>query len=67
MYMTLCAGLPCAKTVSFPRNLATLLPRPPESRNNFTSNAGIPEFAFRGERGTLAGTRRTVDGTMILE
>src|ERR1700719_2329826 len=62
MYMTLCAGSPCAKTVSFPRNFPTFLPRPTESRNNFTSNKGLLKLAFLRERRRLTGLRRiTVD------
>ena len=33
----------------FPRNLSTLLPRPAESRNNFTSKAGILLMPSGGE------------------
>src|ERR1700682_360198 len=64
MYMTVFAGAPCAKTVSFFRNLSTFLPRPAESRNNFTSKAGPFECAFLGERGTLRDTRLGADDTM---
>src|SRR6202158_1459674 len=64
MYITVFAGAPCAKTVSFFRNLSTFLPRPAESRNNFTSKAGPLEFAFLGERGTLRDTRLAADDTM---
>jgi len=42
--------------VSFPLNLATFLPRPAESRNNFTSKTGIPEFTFFKEGATFAST-----------
>src|SRR4029077_8491549 len=56
MYITCFAGSPCVKTVSFPLNLATFLPRPAESRNNFTSKTGIPEFAFLKEGVTFAST-----------
>src|SRR5580693_6958830 len=61
MYITFFAGSPCAKTVSFARNLPTFLPRPVESRNNFTSNAGVFDFAFFGRRATatLRDTLRT--------
>src|SRR6202158_3079227 len=64
MYITVFAGAPCAKTVSFFRNLSTFLPRPAESRNNFTSKAGLLEFALVGERGTLGDTCLGADGTM---
>src|ERR1700720_2224609 len=64
MYMTVFAGAPCAKTVSFFRNLSTFLPRPAESRNNFTSKAGFLEFALLGERGTLRDARLGADDTM---
>src|SRR6266403_3506228 len=64
MYMTVFAGAPCAKTVSFFRNSSTFLPRPAESRNNFTSKAGFLEFALLGERGTLRDTRLGADDTM---
>src|SRR4029077_11071227 len=59
MYMTFFAGSPCAKTVSFPRYLPTFLPRPVESRNNLTSNAGPPKLTFLRERRRLTGLRRT--------
>src|ERR1700676_4242871 len=62
--MTLFAGSPCAKTVSFPRNMPTFLPKPAESRNNCTSKTGLPKFAFLGERGALTDTRRTASDTM---
>src|SRR6266403_1109465 len=62
--MTLFAGSPCAKTFSFPRNLPTFLPKPAESRNNFTSKTGLRKFAFLGERGASTGTRRTASDTM---
>src|SRR4030095_13118837 len=65
MYMTFFAGSPCAKTVSFPRNLPTLLPRPVESRNNFTSNAGPLKLAFLRERRGLTGLRRTTEDTIV--
>src|SRR6267143_4591894 len=58
MYMTFFAGSPCAKTVSFFRNLPTLLPKPVESRNDCASKAGLLDFAFLGERRTLTDTRR---------
>src|SRR5712664_3021582 len=58
MYMTFFAGSPCAKMVSSPRNLSTVLPRPAESRNNFTSKARLLKFALGGERRTLTRTRR---------
>src|SRR5580693_4580768 len=64
MYITFFAGSPCAKTVSFPRNLATLLPRPAESRNNCTSKAGLLEFAFLAEGVTGTGTRRAAVDTI---
>ena len=54
--MTCFAGSPCLMTISFARNLATFLPRPAESRNNFTSKTGIPEFALLKEGGAFAGT-----------
>ena len=41
----------------FSSKLAYLLPRPAESRNNFTSKAGLLEFAFWGERWALTDTR----------
>src|SRR5260370_36745984 len=61
MYITFLAGSPCAKTVSFPGNLPTFLPRPVESRNDFTSNAEVFDFAFLGRRATatLTDTLRT--------
>src|SRR6266404_7505996 len=61
MYMTSVAGSPCAKTVSFPPNLETLLPRPAESRKNFTSNTGVLEFAFLEERETGTEARRVAE------
>src|SRR5258706_14301655 len=64
MYMTSVAGSPCAKTVSFPPNLETLLPRPAESRKNFTSNTGVLEFAFLEERETGTETRRVAEDAM---
>src|SRR6267143_784368 len=64
MYMTVLAGAPCAKTVSFFRNLPTFLPRPAESRNNFTSKAGLLEIALLGERGTLRDIRLGADDAM---
>src|ERR1700736_2357557 len=64
MYMTLVAGSPCVKTVSFPANLDTFLPSPAESRNSLTSNAGILEFALGEERRALLSTRRTAADTM---
>src|ERR1700674_2333581 len=64
MYMTFFAGSPCEKTVSFPRNLSTVLRRPAESRNNCASKAVLPEFNFWGERGTLTDTRRAAEETM---
>lgn len=63
MYMTFLAGSPCEKTVSFALNLATVLPRPAESRNDFTSNAGL-DLAFLGEQRTLMDTPRAGDGNM---
>src|SRR6202023_2361502 len=65
MYMTVVAGSPCAKTVSFPWNLCTFLPRPAESRNSCTSNAGLLLFAFWGERRTLRDTRRAFKDAML--
>src|SRR5580693_5045727 len=62
--MTLVAGSPCVKTVSFPANLATFRPSPAESRNDFTSNAEIFEFAAGEERRALLGTRRTAEDTI---
>src|SRR4030095_2437101 len=64
MYMTFFAGSPCEKTVSFPSNLSTFLPRPAESRSEFTSNAGTLRFAFLWERRGLTGLRRTTEGTI---
>src|SRR5712671_7221821 len=64
MYMTLFAGSPCPKTVSFPRNSATFLRRPAESRNDCTSNAGILNFLFCGERETLTDARLAAEDTM---
>src|SRR5882672_5012648 len=64
MYMTSVAGSPCAKTVSFPPNLETFLPRPVESRKNFTSNTGVLECAFLEERETGAETRRVAEDAM---
>src|SRR5579863_1748004 len=64
MYITFFAGSPWAKTVFFPRNCSTFLPRPAESRNNFTLKAGLLVFAFLGERRTLADTRRGADDSM---
>src|ERR1700683_1262919 len=64
MYITLLAASPCAKTVSFLSNLPTFLPRPVESRNDFTSNAELLEFVFRGERGVLAATRVLAEDCM---
>jgi hypothetical protein len=50
--------------MSFLRNLATFLPMPAESRNSFTSNAGLFEIAFRGKRRTFTDSRReTEDAT----
>src|SRR4029077_16190819 len=54
MYMTFRAGAPCAKTVSFPRNLRTTLPRPAESRKACASKTGT--FAFLSFL-TIAATR----------
>src|SRR5580700_8969925 len=65
MYRTFFAGSPCAKTVSLARNLATFLPKPAESRNNFTLNTGFRESAFLLERGALAGTVRTWAHTIV--
>src|ERR1700752_2017283 len=65
MYITFFAGSPWAKTVFFPRNCSTFLPRPAESRNNFTLKAGLLVFAFLGERRTLADTRRGADDSMV--
>src|SRR5580700_7189109 len=59
MYITFLARSPCVKTVSFFRNLPTFLPKPVESRNNFTSKARFLEFAFWGRRRALPGTVRT--------
>src|ERR1700675_3482723 len=59
MYITFFSGSPCAKTVSSARNLPTFLPRPVESRNNFTSKLGFFDFAFFGKRTTLTDTLRT--------
>src|SRR5580704_13847108 len=56
MYITSRAGAPCAKTVSFARNLRITLPRPAESRNNFTSKVWLFEVGFWGERRTFAET-----------
>src|SRR6267378_7590832 len=64
MYMTSVAGSPCAKTVSFPPNLETFLPRPVESRKNFTSNTGVLECAFLEEREAGAETRRVAEDAM---
>src|SRR6266850_5444625 len=64
MYMTLFAGSPCPKTVCLPRNSDTFLRRPAESRNDCTSNAGILEFPFLGEREALTDTRRAAEDTM---
>src|SRR5580693_9326463 len=64
MYITFFAGSPCAKTVSLARNLPTFLPRPVESRNNFTSKAGLFEIAFRGERRTLKDSRRAAENAI---
>src|SRR6266850_404934 len=64
MYMTVFAGSPCPKTVSFPRNFSTFLRRPAESRNNFTSNTRLLEFAFLGERWTGTVARRAAEDTM---
>src|SRR5208283_4209641 len=50
---TFFAGSPCAKAISFARNFTTLLPTPAESRNSFTSKAGLFEFAFLGGGRTL--------------
>src|SRR6266849_4020023 len=61
MYMTLFAGSPCPKMISLPRNSATLLRRPAESRNDCTSNARILNFPFLGERETLTETRRAAE------
>src|ERR1700751_1641344 len=61
MYITFFAGSPCAKTVSFARNLPTFLPKPVESRNSFTSKPGFFDFAFLGKRTTLTDTLRTDD------
>src|SRR5579859_271759 len=62
--MTLFAGSPCAKIVSFAAYLPTVLPRPVESRNNFASNALLPKCAFLGERRAWADTRRAELDTM---
>src|SRR5712664_2260257 len=64
MYMTFFAGSPCAKMVSSPRNLSTVLPRPAESRNNFTSKARLLKFALGGERRALTETRRGAEDSM---
>src|SRR5437773_10150640 len=60
MYMTFFAGLPCAKMISFPRNLPTFLPRPVESSNDFTSKTALSDLVFLGERG-LTDLRRTAE------
>src|ERR1700675_2083350 len=65
MYITFFAGSPWAKMVFFPRNCSTFLPRPAESRNNFTLKAGLLVFAFWGGRRTLADTRRGEDDSMV--
>src|SRR5579859_3738145 len=62
MYMTLFAGSPCEKTVSFASNSATVLPRATESRNNFTSKTGFLKFAFLGELWILIDTPRAGSG-----
>src|SRR5580658_852774 len=62
MYITFLAGSPCAKTGSFLPYSATFLPRPVESRNNFTSKARIPGFAFLLRRGTPTDTLRPGEG-----
>lgn len=62
--MTFFPGSPCAKTVSFLRNLATFLPKPAESRNDCTSKARLRKFAFVEERRVWADARRTED-TML--
>src|SRR5271154_2907872 len=62
--MTCSAGSPWAKTGSFLSNLATLLPRPVESRNCFTSKARFFEFARRGTRRTLTDTLRLAGDTI---
>src|ERR1700726_5287482 len=64
MYMTFFAASPCAKTVSFFRNLSTFLPRPAESRNNCTSKAELLEFSFLEERPALTDARRTAEDTI---
>src|SRR3984885_954276 len=56
--MTFVAGAPCAKTISFARNVLTFLPRPAESRNNFTSNAEILKIVSLGERRVFTDLRR---------
>src|SRR6266849_7022814 len=65
MYMTFVAGSPCAKTVSFARNLFTFLPRPAESRNSCTSNAGLLRFAWGEERRAFSSTRLAAEDTMV--
>src|SRR6266850_6926367 len=64
MYMTLFAGSPCPKTVSFPRNFSTFLRRPAESRNNCTSNTRFLEFAFLRVRRTGMDERRAAEDTI---
>src|SRR5689334_2872081 len=66
MYMTLFAGSPCAKTVSFPLNLVSFLPRPVESRNCCTSKAGLLKFSLGAGRRTAAGIRRVGEGLIEL-
>src|SRR6266568_9058635 len=59
--MTSFAGSPCAKTISFPRNLPTFLPRPVESRNDFTSKTALLDLVFLGERRGLTVLRRIAE------
>src|SRR5271154_1966017 len=64
MYITFFAVSPCAKTISFLRNLATFLPRPVESRNNFTLKARLLDFFFLGKRRTPTDALRAAVGTI---
>ena len=50
MYITFFAGSPCAKTVSFARDLAIFLPKRAESRKVFTLEAEVFALAFLDER-----------------
>src|ERR1700728_3848782 len=56
--MTFVARSPCAKTISLARNLLTFLPRPAESRNDFTSKVEPFETFSWGERRAFADLRR---------